>query len=122
MLQPAAFGDILRHCEEELGTADFNAITPYNEESGNGVLRHLYIRQGFHSKEIMVCFVTAKDSNLIRKQLTDLGNTLIADTHEIKSVMLNVNPHKTNVILGKKQYALSEKIPLQTHCAEFPFH
>ena len=109
VLQPAAFGDILRHCEEELGTADFNAITPYNEESGNGVLRHLYIRQGFHSKEIMVCFVTTKDSNLIRKQLTDLGNTLIADTHEIKSVMLNVNPQKTNVILGKKTVCLIGK-------------
>ncbi len=109
VLQPVAFGDILRHCEEELGTADFNAITPYNEESGNGVLRHLYIRQGFHSKEIMVCFVTAKDSNLIRKQLTDLGNTLIADTHEIKSVMLNINPQKTNVILGKKTVCLIGK-------------
>ncbi len=109
VLQPVAFGDILRHCEEELGTADFNAITPYNEESGNGVLRHLYIRQGFHSKEIMVCFVTAKDSNLIRKQLTDLGNALIADTHEIKSVMMNVNPQKTNVILGKKTVCLIGK-------------
>jgi len=109
VLQPVAFGDILRHCEEELGTADFNAITPYNEESGNGVLRHLYIRQGFHSKEIMVCFVTAKDSNLIRKQLTDLGNALIADTPEIKSVMMNVNPQKTNVILGKKTVCLIGK-------------
>ena len=109
ILQPFVFGDILRHCEEELGTSEFRNITPYNEENGTGVLRHIYIRQGYHSKEIMVCFIAAKDNDNIRKLLTALGNTLIADNPEIKSVMLNINPQKTNVILGKKTVCLLGK-------------
>lgn len=108
-LQPDDFGDILKLCEEKLGTAEYRAITSYNEESGNGVLRHLYIRQGYHSKEIMVCFVTAKENSVIRKQLTSLGNALTAEFPEISSVMMNVNPQKTNVILGKKTICLTGK-------------
>jgi len=109
VLQPIVFGDILRHCEEELGAAEYRDITPYNEESGKGVLRHLYIRQGHHSGEIMICFVTAKDSPAIREKLTALGTALNADIPEIKSVMLNVNSQKTNVILGKKTVCLFGK-------------
>ncbi|MBR4626288.1 MAG: 23S rRNA (uracil(1939)-C(5))-methyltransferase RlmD [Ruminococcus sp.] len=105
-LQPFVFGDILRLCREELGSGELPCITPYNEENGSGVLRHIYIRQGFHSKEIMVCFITAKDSSQIRTALTTLGNTVIRNFPDVRSVMLNVNPLKTNVILGDKTVCL----------------
>ena len=105
-LQPVAFGDILSICEKKLGTDEFRAIKPYNESTGNGVLRHLYIRQGFHSEKIMVCFVIAKENSVIRKQLTALGNALIAENPQIISVMININPQKTNVILGNKTVCL----------------
>ena len=105
-LQPFVFGDILRLCREELGSGELCCITPYNEENGSGVLRHIYIRQGYHSKEIMVCFVTAKDSPHIRTALTTLGNTVIRNFPDVRSVMLNVNPLKTNVILGEKTVCL----------------
>ena len=108
-LQPELFGRLLLKCETLLKEKEYKAITPYNEENESGVLRHLYFRQGFHSKEVMVCFVVAKENSVIRKQLTALGNTLIADTPEIKSVMMNVNPQKTNVILGKKTVCLIGK-------------
>ena len=105
-LQHRAFGDILRMCEERLAQPDFAALTPYDEESGRGILRHLYLRQGCHSGEIMVCFVAAKQSAEITAQFRTLGEALMQQFHDIRSVMLNVNPARTNVILGKKTVCL----------------
>ena len=105
-LQHKAFRDILRMCEKQLAQPEFAALTPYDEESGNGVLRHLYLRQGYHSGEIMVCFVAAKQSAAVSAQLRVLGETLMQQFPDIRSVMLNVNPARTNVILGKKTVCL----------------
>ncbi|MBQ9898236.1 MAG: 23S rRNA (uracil(1939)-C(5))-methyltransferase RlmD [Ruminococcus sp.] len=108
-LQPGVFGEILRLCREELGTGELRAITPYNEETGSGVLRHVYIRQGYHSKEIMVCFVAAKDSPEIRGELSGLGAKIVREIPSVCSVMMNVNPQKTNVILGRETVCLLGK-------------
>lgn len=104
-LQPPVFTDILHFCEEQLRGV-FSAITPYDEETGKGVLRHLYLRRGFHSGEIMVCFVTASAAPQTAKLLRALGEALIQRFPEIRSVMLNHNPKRTNVILGAETRCL----------------
>lgn len=76
------------------------SISIYNEEKHNGLLRHLYIRKGEISGEIMVCFVingdTLPKSEIIIKRLKETcGDAL-------KSVVLNMNNKDTNVILGDK--------------------
>ena len=109
LLQPEAFGEILQICEDALQTQEYARIQPYDEQTGTGVLRHLYLRRGYHSGEIMVCFVAAQDKPAIRKQLAELGLLLTRKVPEIRSVMLNVNPEKTNVILGRKTVCLSGK-------------
>ncbi|MBR4200252.1 MAG: 23S rRNA (uracil(1939)-C(5))-methyltransferase RlmD [Oscillospiraceae bacterium] len=106
MLQPEVFGEILLQCQRALGTAQFRLLTPYNEETGAGVLRHLYLRQGHHSGEIMVCFVSAKDTQQVTDAFRQLGETLMQSFPAIRSVMLNCNPQNTNVILGKKTVSL----------------
>jgi 23S rRNA (uracil1939-C5)-methyltransferase len=73
-------------------------IEPYDEEGHKGLLRHILIRMGFNSGEIMVCLV--------------INGTKIPDQDELveglrkipgmKSICLNVNKEKTNVILGNK--------------------
>lgn len=73
-------------------------ITVYNEESNSGIARHIYIRQGFHTKEIMVCLVVRKD---IRRDLKRLCSILTEKFSDIKSIVMNINPDKTNVITGK---------------------
>lgn len=108
-LQPHSFSQILSTCADCLRQAPFSAITPYDEESGNGVLRHLYLRQGYHSKELMLCFVTANDSPEITNLLRTLGDGLMRLFPEIRSVMMNVNPERTNVILGRKTVCLCGK-------------
>lgn len=100
-LQPDIFGEILAACSTLLGK-----IPPYDEETGSGVLRHVYLRQGYHSGEIMVCFVTAKD---IAAELSAVGSALREKFPAIVSVMMNVNSRRTNVILGEKTVCLCGK-------------
>ena len=105
-LQHEVFGDILRMCEKMLVQSVYAVLTPYDEESGKGILRHLYLRQGYHSGEIMVCFVAAKRSAEIVEVFRQFGDALMQEFADIRSVMLNVNAEKTNVILGKKTVCL----------------
>lgn len=95
-LQPKIFSEI---CSIVLHYINERKISVYNEEKHNGHIRHLYIRQGAHSKEIMVCIVARKD---ISRELKALARILADKFSDIKSIVLNINPDKTNVILGKK--------------------
>ena len=96
-----------------------NNISAYDEESGRGVLRHVLTRVGFHTKEVMVCLVInarklPRTDELVKKLVTAVDNFRGAGGvggYTVKSVCLNVNMVKTNVILG------SEILPVygQTH-------
>ncbi|MBQ6569618.1 MAG: 23S rRNA (uracil(1939)-C(5))-methyltransferase RlmD [Clostridia bacterium] len=78
--------------------SDFN-ISPYNEEQNSGTVRHLYLRKGFKTGEIMVCVV----SRVFPVPHTDeLVKRLSEKFDCIKSIVINVNPQKTNVILGER--------------------
>ena len=57
-LQPEIFAEI---SNDILDYINQKKISIYNEQSHTGIMRHIYIRQGFHSKEIMVCIVVRKD-------------------------------------------------------------
>lgn len=73
-------------------------ISAYHEESGQGILRHILIRKGFATGEIMVCLVINKPTFphadiLVEKLLT---------FQQIKTICLNINKENTNVIMGKE--------------------
>ena len=93
-LQPKEFSFI---AERFIGWMNKRGITPYDEQTHSGTVRHLYIRKGFASGEIMVCVVINSDS-LDRAQ--ELVDELTAEFSQIKSIVLNINKEKTNVILG----------------------
>lgn len=95
-LHPAVFSEILKVV---LDYVNDKKIPVYDEKSGNGLLRNVYIRQGAHSREIMVCIVARKN---VSRQLTGLCRALTEKFPEIKSIVLNINPDKTNVILGSE--------------------
>lgn len=100
-LQPKVFGDITSEC---LRLANEKNIPAYSEENGSGVLRHIYIRRGFHSGEIMVCFVVKDKSR--RDDFSRIAKKLSDRFGDIKSVILNVNPKNTNVIMGTENITL----------------
>lgn len=73
-------------------------IKPYDEEKHTGLVRHILIRKGFTTGEIMVCII-------INGTELKAGDKLVNALKEIegmKSISLNVNKEKTNVIMGKK--------------------
>ena len=82
---------------KELATT--HQIEPYNESNQTGVLRHVVVRKGFNTNEIMVVLVTFT-SELPKQEL--LIKDLTTAFPAIKSIVHNVNPVATNVIFGDK--------------------
>ena len=73
-------------------------IESYNEETGKGLVRHILIRYGFFTGEVMVCLVL-NGSSIPQKE------TLIEHLLEIPgmtSITINVNKKRSNVILGEE--------------------
>lgn len=71
-------------------------ISVYDSETGKGLLRHIFIRQGKATGEIMLCLVINGDRLPKKEKL--LERVLVIDN--IKSVVINKNKKKTNVILA----------------------
>ena len=81
-----------------------HGIQPYDEESGKGLVRHIFLRRGVHSGQIMVCFVCT------RPRLPHSDELVAALTERfpaIATILLNVNAKNTNVILGEETLTLS---------------
>ena len=96
LLQPIVFGEIVRFVVD---FAEKNHVSAYDEESGKGVLRHIYLRIGEKTGEIMVCLVINADKMVRSAELSDAIRTAFPS---VASVMLNINKKHTNVILGDK--------------------
>ena len=75
-----------------------NEIAPYDEVSGRGIVRHVLIRKGFTTSEIMVCVVINAD----RLKNEEMLVSMLTENPDIKSISINVNKKNTNVILGDK--------------------
>lgn len=96
MLQPEVFltaSKILRDFIEE------NNVSVYDEQIHTGLVRHLYLRYGEATDELMVCIVINGDkipdeAELVSRFTSELPN--------VKSIIINSNKEKTNVIVGSK--------------------
>ncbi|MDO4903308.1 MAG: 23S rRNA (uracil(1939)-C(5))-methyltransferase RlmD [Limosilactobacillus sp.] len=72
-------------------------VTPYDEQTGKGVIRTVMVRRGYYSHEIMVVLVT----NTKRLPNADeIVKGIVAGVPEVKSIVQNINDKKTNVLLG----------------------
>ena len=80
-----------------------NNIPVYNEEDQSGEIRHIYLRIGIKTNEVMLVIVTNK--NEITKE-QELVKFITSKYPEIKTVVKNINPKFTNVILGDKNEVL----------------
>lgn len=74
-----------------------NHVEPYEETTGKGLVRHVLIRYGFFTGEVMVCLIVngkklPREERLV-KSLTEIPG--------MKSITLNVNTKRNNVILGE---------------------
>ena len=78
-------------------------IRPYDEQSGKGLVRHIFLRRGAHSGQIMVCLVCTRAKLPHAEQLC---TALRAQFPAISTILLNVNAKNTNVILGGENHIL----------------
>lgn len=73
-------------------------IEPYQEEQHSGLVRHVLIRKGYHTGEIMVCLVL----NGTRLPHGEVLAGRLSKLDGMKSITVSPNEEKTNVILGKE--------------------
>jgi 23S rRNA (uracil1939-C5)-methyltransferase len=73
-------------------------ISPYDEMSGEGLVRHVLIRYGFATKELMVALVI----NGQELPHADVLSRRLSTVPSMKSISININQENTNVILGAK--------------------
>ena len=75
-----------------------NHISAYEEESGKGLIRHVLIRYGFTTKEVMVCLVVNGAGIPAKEDLIEGLRTIPGMT----SITISSNTKQTNVIMGEK--------------------
>ncbi|MGN1330267.1 MAG: 23S rRNA (uracil(1939)-C(5))-methyltransferase RlmD [Clostridia bacterium] len=93
---------------QEIATGIFNFIKEknvpvYNEVKRNGQIRHLVLRIGLKTNEVMVTIVSNEEEIKCEKELVDF----IKEKYKsVKTIVKNINSSSTNVILGKKNVIL----------------
>ncbi len=78
-------------------------IWTYDEDKGTGFLRHVLVKRGFSSGEVMVVLVGVSGYFPMKKKFTA---ALLEKHPEITTVVLNINPKDTNLVLGDKEEVL----------------
>lgn len=75
-----------------------NNISVYDEQSHKGLIRHILIRTGKHTGQIMVCLIINGKTLPHADKLADC----LKDISGMSSIMININKERTNVILGNE--------------------
>ena len=81
-------------------------IRPYNEDTGYGLLRHVLIRTGHVTGQIMVVLVLASP---ILPSKNNFVKALLKRYPEITTVVINVNNRNTSMVLGDKEHVIYGK-------------
>ncbi|MCH4193165.1 MAG: 23S rRNA (uracil(1939)-C(5))-methyltransferase RlmD [Butyrivibrio sp.] len=84
-----------------------NQVPAYDETTGRGTVRHVLIRKGFSSGEIMVCLVInshVKGGDYLRNQQAFI--TALRQIKGMTSISVSINNEKTNVIMGTEIHTL----------------
>ena len=93
-------------------------IQPYNEDTGYGLLRHVLIRVGKHSGEIMVVLVLGSP---ILPSKNNFVKALRKLHPEISTIVLNVNDQRTSMVLGERETVLYGKGYIEDTLCDYVF-
>ena len=97
-------------------------IRPYNvdgEYDEKGIVRHIMIRRGFTTNEVMIVLVTNGETLPHKEEFVDL---MVKNIPGIKSVIQNINSKKTNVILGLESKTLWGEDTISDYIGDFRFN
>ena len=94
-------------------------VRAYNENIHKGTVRHVLIRTGYHTDEVMVCLVTKK---ILRKEAADgLVKAIQKLKLNVASLVVNINKEDTNVILGKECITLYGRPYIEDYIGDIKF-
>ena len=79
---------------------------PYDEDAGKGMIRHILLRKGFSTKEIMLVIVTA---GVAFPSKNNFLKALCEKHPEITTIVQNINDRRTSMVLGKRNIVLKGK-------------
>lgn len=78
-------------------------IRPYDEDRKNGLIRYVLIREAIFKKEILITIVTSSDIFPARGEVVKRIRNI---SPAIKTIIQNINPRKTSIVLGEKERVL----------------
>ena len=90
--------------KEVLSWMGEDRVPAYDEESGSGFVRHILIRKGFQSGQIMVCLVTNGEKP---QGIMTAAAERLMKLPGVVTVVQNINRERTNVILGRESRTLA---------------
>ena len=102
--------NIIANTDCKIGTVENKEILAYNEETGKGLVRHILIRKGFTSGEIMVCIIINRKGKAGKiaeylpnqQELVDALSAIKGMT----SISVDINTEKSNVIMGPEVHTI----------------
>ena len=81
-------------------------MTTYNEDTGKGFLRHILVKRGFATNQIMLVLVTGTP---VFPSKNNFVKAILKQFPEITTIVQNINPYRTNLVLGDNQKVLYGK-------------
>lgn len=81
-------------------------MTTYNEDTGKGFLRHILVKRGFSTNQIMLVLVTGTP---VFPSKNNFVKAILKQFPEITTIVQNVNNYNTNLVLGDNQKVLYGK-------------
>ncbi|MGX8729030.1 MAG: 23S rRNA (uracil(1939)-C(5))-methyltransferase RlmD, partial [Lachnospiraceae bacterium] len=115
LLSPVHNAKIL---ETILAFAGEFGILAYDEATGKGLLRHILIREAFATGEVLICLVI---NGRKLPHAEELVRRLLEQNLEIRSICLNINTNRTNVILGGEVLPLYGEPWITDRLGDFEF-
>lgn len=95
----------------------------YNDDTKSGDIRHILIRRGLHTSDIMIVIVVNNKKILSDYRIRNVVQSLVEKNDNIKNIFLNLNESNTNEILGnevKQVYGITEYI--SDYIGDFKFY
>ena len=115
LIQDAINDNVTRTVREFIKKYD---ISIYNEDTGKGLIRHIVVRKAFRTGEVMVCIVVNGEDLPCIDALIEM---LRSSIDNLKSIVLNINKKRTNVVLGEKNIVVFGEEAIYDFIGEFKF-
>lgn len=96
-----------------------NSISIYDEKTGKGLLRHVMVRKGFKTNELMAVLVI--NGQKLPKS-DELVKVLCTEYENIKSIVLNINTRNTNIILGDRNICIFGQEYISDYIGKYKFN